>query len=107
MPASEHAKTYVQASRYPATTRGQWEQWTQIWPISWLAPSASEADPEVKLPASEVEGMKRWMEQALNDAAVARLQGSVANAALIVDPLSGGHTLLQMLPGFHQSNEGI
>lgn len=61
--------------------------------MSWLAPSA---DPEVKLPASEVESMKRWMRQALRDAAVAHQQGAVANAALLVDPSSGSCASLQL-----------
>lgn len=80
----------MQVSRYPATTRAQWEEWTKHWPISWLAPSTSAADPEIKLPASEAETMKRYMQQALREAAVAEQLGSVGNAALIVDPSSGG-----------------
>lgn len=79
----------MQAAKFPASTRAQWEEWTTHWPMSWLAPSASVADPEVALSASEVAEMKAWMVQALQEAQHSEARGGPHNSALIVNPLTG------------------
>lgn len=75
-----------QAAKHPATSRSQWAQWTKLWPISWLAPSISGANIEVKLSAAAVVSMHSWMHRTLQEAEKGQQHGSAYNAALVVNP---------------------
>ena len=85
--------TFVQVPKHAPASREQWQDWNRVWPISWRKPeltavtAATAAARAVTL--AEKHSIHLWMDRAYALAEVNANSGSVRNAAVIVDPVSG------------------
>lgn len=70
-------------------TKEKWEEWKQVWPITWRVPDVSSLPPDVGLDPQEERAMWVHMRRAWELSAAAAAAGNAPNAAVIVDPVSG------------------
>jgi hypothetical protein len=81
----------AQVPRNPPATREQWRAWCAHWPISWRPPEAARAvaGPEAPPPAEQA-AMEAAMRHAWRLALCNAAGGGGLNAAVVVDPATGG-----------------
>ncbi len=84
------APTCAQVPRNCAWTREENSAWAQVWPIQFREPEPAVRRELTPLPASEVGAMARHMGRAWQLARGSAARGQVANACIIVDPVTGG-----------------
>lgn len=85
--------TCVQVPKHAPASREQWQDWNQVWPISWRKPELTAVTAATAaaraVTAAEEHSMHLWMDKAYALAEANASSGNVRNAAVIVDPVSG------------------
>ena len=84
---------HVQVPKHAPASREQWQDWNQVWPISWRKPELTAVTAATAaartVTAAEEHVMHLWMDRAYGLAEAHASSWNVCNAAVIVDPVRG------------------